>query len=136
MAKLIHLKISVARSVAAFPPSSAAFAPTTAKSNTNRILTAKKEERFASSSFSRGSAGTRRGFEDAARDFGGKFGDGGFHLAAGSGKFSRHARFRGANFARGARARVLDPRGAFIEKFLASGLLLGIHLAAGLLEAS
>src|SRR5256885_10551751 len=46
MAKLIHLKISVARSVDALPPSSAAFAPTTAKSNTNRILTAKKEERF------------------------------------------------------------------------------------------
>src|SRR5260370_24899371 len=43
IAKLIHLKISVARSVAALPPSSAAFAPTTAKSNTNRILTARKK---------------------------------------------------------------------------------------------
>src|SRR5882762_1854426 len=46
MAKLIHLKISVARSVATFPPSSAACAPTTTKSNTNRALTTKSRERF------------------------------------------------------------------------------------------
>src|SRR5258708_35264414 len=46
MAKLIHLKISVAPSLAALPPSSAAFVPTTAKRNTNRILTARKRSRF------------------------------------------------------------------------------------------
>src|SRR5260370_7389931 len=46
MAKLIRLKISVAPSLAALPPSSAAFVPTTAKRNTNRILTARKRRRF------------------------------------------------------------------------------------------
>src|SRR6266849_5195533 len=83
MAKLIHLKISVARSVAAFPPSSPAFAPTTAKSNTNRILTAKKEERFRVIELL---SGERR---DAA-EFAG----------------------RGARFPRKAAPRWLPPRGA------------------------
>src|SRR5207302_9804336 len=46
MAKLIHLKISVARSVAALPRSSAACKLTDAKNDTNRILTAKKTRRF------------------------------------------------------------------------------------------
>src|SRR5712692_390906 len=46
MAKLIHLKISVARSAAALPLSSAACAPTTAKSDTNRTPAAKRTRRF------------------------------------------------------------------------------------------
>src|SRR5260370_1292900 len=45
-AKLIHLKISVARSAAALPPSPAACAPAAAKNNTNRTPTAKKARRF------------------------------------------------------------------------------------------
>ena len=46
MAKLIHLNISVARSLVALPPFSAASKLTDAKSDTNRILTAKKTRRF------------------------------------------------------------------------------------------
>src|SRR5258708_36814029 len=46
IAKLIHLKISVACSVAALPPSSAACAPATAKSNTNSMAAAKQNGRF------------------------------------------------------------------------------------------
>src|SRR5260370_18867175 len=88
----------------------------------------------ASSSLSRGSAGTRRRLQDSACNFGGKLRDGGFDIATSSGKFSRDAHFRGADFARGFRARFLDLCGAPLEKFLASGLLLGIHLAARLLE--
>src|SRR5712692_4825998 len=45
-AKLIHLKISVARPTAAPPPSSAACAPATAKSVTNRMPMAAKTRRF------------------------------------------------------------------------------------------
>src|SRR5260370_22217708 len=88
----------------------------------------------ASSSLSRGSAGTGRRLQDSACNFGGKLRDGGFDIATSSGKFSRDAHFRGADFARGFRARFLDLCGAPLEKFLASGLLLGIHLAARLLE--
>ena len=60
--------------------------------------------------------------------------DGGFDVAASSGKFRRDAHFCGADFARGFHARVLDLHGALLEKFFASGLLLGIQLPARLLE--
>src|SRR5713226_6658371 len=46
MAKLIHLKISVARSAAALPLSSAACTRTAAKNNTNKTLAAKRTRRF------------------------------------------------------------------------------------------
>src|SRR3989449_7539442 len=46
MAKLIHLKISVARSVAALPPSSAARKLTAAKSDTNSTPAANRTRRF------------------------------------------------------------------------------------------
>src|SRR5258708_19089880 len=46
MAKLIHLKISVARSAAALPPSSAARTLTAAKNDTTRTPTAKRTRRF------------------------------------------------------------------------------------------
>src|SRR6266852_3788550 len=46
IAKLIHLKISAAFSDAALPPSSAACAPATAKSDTNRTLIKKRKRRL------------------------------------------------------------------------------------------
>src|SRR2546428_2819216 len=55
-------------------------------------------------------------------------------MTASSGKFRRVARFRRVGFARGARARFFDLRGALVQKLLASGLLLGIHLPARLPE--
>src|SRR5258706_5420246 len=94
----------------------------------------RKHGDFASSSFSRGSAGTRRSLQDAACDFGGKLRDGSFDVAASSREFSRDAHFRGADFACGFRARILDLCGALIEKFFARGLLLGIQPTARLLE--
>jgi hypothetical protein len=71
--------------------------------------------------------------QDPACDFGGKLRDGGFDVAASSREFSRDAHFRGADFACGFRARILDLRGALIEKFFARGLQLTARLLEGFL---
>src|SRR2546426_368291 len=85
---------------------------------------------FASSRLPHGSPRTRRRWQQAARNFGGKLHHGGFHLAPCSSQFHSDSILRRAYLRRSLVARVLQLRRTLIEQLLSRGFLLGVHLTA------
>ena len=132
--KLIHLKISLVRSCAALPPSSAACTLTT--TNKHRKQQAHdnwKSRRIMSLSCRAAGRPLWWNLQNAPCNFRGELRDAGFDVAPGGARIPAQRavspwRLRPAALPRAS----FNNRGAIIEQFLASGFLLGVNLGARL----